>query len=59
MTLQPLLFDAFFTLCLASAVVNVVMTGPAMDEGLASLQYVRGMQRGGGSTWRAFWIGEG
>ncbi len=57
--LQPLLFDAFCTLCLASAVISVVMIGPAMDEVLASLQHVRGVQRDGGSTWRAFWTGEG
>lgn len=57
--LQPLLFDAFCTLCLASAVISVVMIGPAMDEALASLQHVRGVQRDGGSTWRAFWTGEG
>lgn len=39
--LQPVLFDAWCTLCLASAVISVVMIGPAMDEVLASLQYLR------------------
>lgn len=39
--LQPLFYDAWCTLCLASAVVSVLMIGPAMDEVLASLQVLR------------------
>jgi len=38
---QPVLLDAWCTLCLASAVVSVAMIGPAMDEMLASLQYMK------------------
>lgn len=57
--LQPVMFDAWCTLCLASAVISLAMIGPAMDEVLASLQHVRGIQRGGGSAWRALWTGEG
>ncbi len=53
---QPLLYDAWCTLCLASAVVSIAMVGPAMDEALASLQHLRRAhddpQR---SLWRAFW----
>ncbi len=57
--LQPVAFDAFCTLCLASAVVSVLMIGPALDETLASLQHLRREARRGGSTWRAFWgLGE-
>ena len=36
--LQPLVFNAYCTLCLASAAVSILMIGPAMDEVLASLQ---------------------
>ena len=52
---QPVLFDSFCTLCLASAVVSVAMIGPAMDEMLASLQYMKRVKRTGHSLWRAFW----
>ncbi len=53
--LQPLLFDAFCTLCLVSAAISVVMIGPAMDEVLASLQHLRRQKAAGHSVWRAFW----
>lgn len=52
---QPVLYNAFCTLCLASAVVSVSMIGPAMDEMMASLQYMRRVRDAGYSTWRAFW----
>jgi len=54
---QPVLYDAWCTLCLASAVVSVVMIGPAMDEVLASMQELRRVHDSGGSAWRAFWHG--
>ncbi len=53
--LQPVAYDSFCTLCLASAVVSVVMSGPAMDEVLASLQHLKRERREGRSAWRAFW----
>ena len=53
--LQPVMFDAWCTLCLASAAVSVLMIGPAMDEFLASLQYVKREHASGRSVWRAFW----
>jgi uncharacterized membrane protein len=53
--LQPVLLDAWCTLCLASAVISVLMIGPAMDEVLASLQYVKRQHARGHSAWRAFW----
>lgn len=57
--LQPVLYDSFCTLCLLSAVISVAMIGPALDEFLASLQYLRRRQAGGYSIWRSFWgIGE-
>lgn len=53
--LQPVLFDAWCTLCLLSAVISVLMIGPAMDEVLASLQHVGRQRRQGHSGWRVFW----
>jgi uncharacterized membrane protein len=52
--LQPVSFGAWCTLCLASAAISVVMIGPALDEVLASAQYLRRRSRAGGSAWRAF-----
>lgn len=52
---QPVLFDAWCTLCLASAAISIAMIGPAMDEVLASLQYMQRVKRSGGSSWKAFW----
>ncbi|MEC9374398.1 MAG: vitamin K epoxide reductase family protein [Planctomycetota bacterium] len=53
---QPLMYDAWCTLCLASAVVSVAMIAPAMDEALASLQYLRKVYDDPDRTlWRAFW----
>jgi hypothetical protein len=53
--LQPVLFDAFCSLCLASAVISVLMIGPALDEVLASLQHLKREQAAGRSVWAAFW----
>lgn len=53
--IQPVLYSAFCTLCIVSAVISLAMIGPAMDEVLASLQYLRRQRREGRSTWRAFW----
>ncbi len=53
--LQPVLFDAFCTLCLASAVISLAMVPFAVDEVLASLQHLKRVRREGGSGWRAFW----
>lgn len=52
---QPVLFDAWCTLCLLTAVISVVMIGPAMDEVLASAQYLRRVKDSGQSVWKAFW----
>ncbi|MBI4396056.1 MAG: vitamin K epoxide reductase [Elusimicrobia bacterium] len=53
--LQPVLFDAWCTLCLASSVVSAAMIGPATDEILASLQFLLREKGRGRSFWRAFW----
>ncbi|MBW3536829.1 MAG: vitamin K epoxide reductase family protein [Actinobacteria bacterium] len=55
--LQPVMFDSFCTLCLASAVISVWMIGPAMDEVLASLQVLRRAKDDGRSVWHVFWSG--
>jgi uncharacterized membrane protein len=52
---QPVLYNSFCTLCLASAVVSVAMIGPAMDEMLASLQYMKRVKNSDRSLWRHFW----
>lgn len=52
---QPVLFNAWCTLCLFTALLSVLMIGPAMDEVLASLQYVKHERTRGRSAWRVFW----
>jgi uncharacterized membrane protein len=52
---QPVLFDAWCTLCMVTAVISVAMIGPSMDEVLASLQYLRRVKNAGLSVWKAFW----
>ncbi|HEX2030493.1 MAG TPA: vitamin K epoxide reductase family protein [Actinomycetota bacterium] len=54
---QPVLFSSFCTLCLVTAVISVLMIGPAFDEVLASLQALRRVRDRGGSVWSAFWRG--
>jgi uncharacterized membrane protein len=53
--LQPVLVGAWCTLCLVTAVFSVVMISPAVDEMLASLQYLQRVKRSGQSMWKAFW----
>lgn len=55
--IQPVVYDSFCTLCLASAVVSLSMIGPALDEMLASLQYLRRARDEGRSVWHVFWHG--
>ena len=56
---QPVLLHAWCTLCLVSAFISLLMIGPAMDEVLASLQYLRREYDKGRSMWQAFWRGDG
>ena len=53
--LQPVMFDAWCTLCLCSAAISVIMIGPAMDEFLASMQYMKRAKDANISLWKAFW----
>jgi len=50
---QPVLFNAWCTLCIFTAIISVVMIGPSMDEVLASLQYLKRVKRSGLSVWKA------
>jgi len=52
---QPVFFHAWCTLCLTSALLSVSMIGPAIDEILASLQYLKRKHARGYSLWQAFW----
>lgn len=52
---QPVVYGQWCTLCLGSAVVSALMIGPAMDEALATCQYMRRVYDAGESVWRAFW----
>jgi uncharacterized membrane protein len=53
--IQPVLFNAWCTLCLLTALLSVVMIGPALDEVLASLQHIKRERARGRSAWRVFW----
>ena len=52
---QPVLVGAWCTLCIVTAIISVVMISPAMDELLASMQYLQRVKRSGKSVWKAFW----
>ncbi len=53
---QPLAVGAWCTLCLFTAAVSVAMIGPAMDEVLASLQYLKRIrEQSRDRFWSAFW----
>lgn len=53
--LQPDVFHAWCTLCLASALISVSMVGPVLGEVLASLQHLKRSKARGESLWHAFW----
>lgn len=53
--IQPVVYDAWCTICLATAVISVLMVGPALDEVLASLQYLKRAKARGHRLWRVFW----
>lgn len=52
---QPVLYGSFCTLCLVSGAVSLAMIGPAADEVLASVQYLRRERNAGRGLWPAFW----
>lgn len=53
--LQPVLYDSWCTLCLTTAAISIIMIGPAMDEMLASLQWMKQAKKKGHSMWKVFW----
>jgi hypothetical protein len=55
---QPVILSAWCSLCLVSAILSLVLIGPAMDEVLASLQYLRRVHEHHGSLWTALWRGK-
>ena len=57
--LQPVSVGAWCTLCLAASVVMLLMVPPALDEVIATSQFLLRTRREGGSVWRALWLGEG
>lgn len=54
---QPIVIEAWCTLCLVSAGISLIMIGPAMDEVLASLQHLKRVAEDDRSVWVAFWKG--
>jgi nucleoside-diphosphate-sugar epimerase/uncharacterized membrane protein len=57
--LQPVSIGAWCTLCLVAAVVMLLMVPPALDEVIATSQFLLRTRNEGGSVWRALWLGEG
>jgi nucleoside-diphosphate-sugar epimerase/uncharacterized membrane protein len=57
--LQPISIGAWCTLCLVASVVMLLMVSPALDEVIATGQFLLRTRRAGGSIWRALWWGEG
>lgn len=55
--LQPLAVGAWCGLCLATALLTVVMIAPAVDEVVATGQFLLHERRQRRSVWRAFWLG--
>jgi uncharacterized membrane protein len=53
--LQPLAIGAWCTLCLFTALISIMMIGPAMDEVLASLQLMKRAKMEGVSLWDVLW----
>jgi len=52
---QPVLFHAWCTLCLISALISICLVGLAKDEVLASLQHLKREHARGQSWWRVCW----
>ena len=56
--LQPVSIGAWCTLCLVASVVMLLMVSPALDEVIATGQFLLRTKREHGNVWRAFWRGE-
>ncbi|NWF74420.1 MAG: NAD-dependent epimerase/dehydratase family protein [Nitrospirae bacterium] len=56
--LQPVSIGAWCTLCLVASVMMLLMVSPALDEVIATGQFLLRTKREGGSIWRALWQGD-
>lgn len=55
--LQPVAVGAWCTICLATAVIMLLMVPPAVDEVVATIQALITARRRGASLWKSFWFG--
>lgn len=55
--IQPIVIGTWCGLCLATAVVSVLMIPYALDELLATTQFLMRCRRAGRPLWRTFWQG--
>jgi uncharacterized membrane protein len=55
--LQPLAVGAWCALCLATAILMLVMISPALDEVIATCQFLAQSRREGQPFWQTFWKG--
>ena len=55
--LQPVAVGAWCGLCLLTAVAMLIMISPAVDEVVATGQFLLGARREGKPFWRTFWVG--
>ncbi len=56
--LQPVGIGDWCTLCLVASVVMLLMVSPALDEVIATGQFLLRTRRAGASVWRVFWHGD-
>jgi hypothetical protein len=57
--LQPIAVGSWCTICLATAMVMLFMIPPAIDEVIATTQFLIQSKRQGEPLWRTFWQGGG
>jgi uncharacterized membrane protein len=55
--LQPIVVGAWCTICLTTAMVMLLMIPPAIDEVVATGQFLRQSKLQGKSLWNTFWCG--
>ena len=55
--LQPIAVGAWCTLCLITAAAMLIMIVPAIDEVVATGQFLLGARREGKPLWQTFWVG--
>jgi hypothetical protein len=56
--LQPVQVGAWCTICLFTALVMLLMVPPAIDEVVATVQFLRRSRRSGKPFWKTFWNGD-